>query len=363
MVGAGLAGATAAHILGRQWRVTLVDPRSSCPPVFRAEKIEPDQVDLLRELGLGETLLPHTRRVYQIQAFYRNHHFGTRSIEQYGASYGAMVNTLLATLPAAVQFKVGRVVEVANNPDWQCVRLAGGETLTCRLIIFASGSNSDLLRALHLQRAWVQKYHSLSAGFMIARKDGQPFSFGAATCSSANAKTGIDYVTFFPIENTMRANLFAYPVGDNSWLQRLAHDPNRELRRLFPRLERAIRDYEVVGKVDAAITNLYRTEGQPQPGVVLLGDASQNTSPPTGRGLTKIFTDVLVLRECVPCWFETQGLGSEKVQQFLDHPRKKSADTKAARDAAYRRNACCGRTLQWRIHRTKLRLKMQLARA
>ena len=77
--------------------------------MFRAEKIEPDQVELLRELGLGDILLPHTRRVHAIEGYFRNHHFGTRPIEQYGASYSAMVNTLLASLPRNSQFKLGRV--------------------------------------------------------------------------------------------------------------------------------------------------------------------------------------------------------------------------------------------------------------
>jgi 2-polyprenyl-6-methoxyphenol hydroxylase-like FAD-dependent oxidoreductase len=55
IVGAGLAGAAAAAVLGRLGlRVALVDPRLVSPPVFKAEKIEPDQADLLRCLGLME---------------------------------------------------------------------------------------------------------------------------------------------------------------------------------------------------------------------------------------------------------------------------------------------------------------------
>jgi len=45
VVGAGLAGTAVAAVLGRQGRrVILVDPRPSYPPVFKAEKIDQEQV-------------------------------------------------------------------------------------------------------------------------------------------------------------------------------------------------------------------------------------------------------------------------------------------------------------------------------
>ena len=44
VVGAGLAGVTAATVLGQQGRkVILVDPRPSYPSVFKAEKIHAHQ--------------------------------------------------------------------------------------------------------------------------------------------------------------------------------------------------------------------------------------------------------------------------------------------------------------------------------
>ena len=45
IVGAGVAGAALAAVLGQQGRrVILVDPHAVCPPQFRAEKIEREQV-------------------------------------------------------------------------------------------------------------------------------------------------------------------------------------------------------------------------------------------------------------------------------------------------------------------------------
>src|SRR5579864_9020151 len=50
IVGAGVAGAALAAVLGAQGRrVILVDPRSSCPQVFKAEKLDHEQVQQLRD--------------------------------------------------------------------------------------------------------------------------------------------------------------------------------------------------------------------------------------------------------------------------------------------------------------------------
>src|ERR1700687_2256752 len=90
VVGAGLAGATAAAVLGQQGRrVILVDPRPSCPPVFKAEKLEPDQVQILRQLGLLKHLLlsPGARRIQEVRVGYNGRLFKIEPIEQYGVSF------------------------------------------------------------------------------------------------------------------------------------------------------------------------------------------------------------------------------------------------------------------------------------
>lgn len=53
IVGAGLAGASAATVLARKGvRVMLIDSRQTYPACFKAEKIEPDQAELFRKFGL-----------------------------------------------------------------------------------------------------------------------------------------------------------------------------------------------------------------------------------------------------------------------------------------------------------------------
>ena len=94
--------------------------------------------------------------------------------------------------------------------------------------------------------------------------------------------------------------------------------------------------------------------------VALLGDAGENVCPSTGMGLTKIFTDVDVLSTYVSSWFGTSGMGAEKIASYFDHPSKRTVDTRALQNAFYRRQASTGRSLRWRIHRTRLHISMRL---
>lgn len=360
IVGAGLAGVTAASKLGRNLRITLVDPRSTFPAVFKAEKIEPEQADLLRKLGLLETLLPRARRIREVRSYYGDKFFRITSTEQYGISYRDMVNTLRSALPPKVECKVGRVVKLSNGPDLQVVTLDSGERLTCRLVLLACGLNGDLLRDLQMKRVWIQRAQSAAVGFSLAPTNGRPFPFDALTYSLMSPRTGIDYVSLFPMDETLRANLFAFPFAESQWLQRLVRDPEQELPRILPKLSRAIGEYRVVGRMEASITNLYRTEGDPPDGIVLIGDTAQNVCPSTGSGLTKIFTDVEVLSEHIHHWFETPGMNKGKLHSFFADPRKIAADSAALRTARYRKNACSQRSLKWRVHRLRLHWARQL---
>jgi 2-polyprenyl-6-methoxyphenol hydroxylase-like FAD-dependent oxidoreductase len=362
VIGGGLAGVTAANVLSRQWRVILVDPRPTCAPVFKAEKIEPDQAELLRTLGLLQHLLPRLTRIYEIQSYYRDRPVGIVSTEQYAAPYNVMVDTLREGLCEKVQFRLARAVQIRNSSNQQCVKLDCGEQLICRLVVLACGLKGELLRDLQLERICVQQHQSIAAGFDIMPVDGKQFSFDALTYLLTSPRTGIDYVSLFPIDQqTRRANLFAFPVEDSDWLRKFVLNPQQELRRLMPGLRRVIGHYSVAPHVQTSTISLYRTQGLPPAGVVLIGDSAQNVCPSTGLGLNKVLTDIDVLcSECVPEWFRTPGTGREKMAAFAAHPRKVEADKKALQLARYRANACTNERLKWRIHRSRLSLRMEL---
>src|SRR4051812_21664480 len=57
IVGGGLSGVVAAVVLGRAgYRVTLIDRHAVYPAEFRVEKIAGEQVDLMRRLGLLDSV-------------------------------------------------------------------------------------------------------------------------------------------------------------------------------------------------------------------------------------------------------------------------------------------------------------------
>ena len=62
IVGGGFAGLSTANFLARntQFNITVIDRRSTCPDVFRAEKLEPDQIELLKKLGMLDFRSPNT---------------------------------------------------------------------------------------------------------------------------------------------------------------------------------------------------------------------------------------------------------------------------------------------------------------
>jgi 2-polyprenyl-6-methoxyphenol hydroxylase-like FAD-dependent oxidoreductase len=363
VVGAGLAGTLAAAVLGQQgFRVILVDPRSTCPPVFKAEKIEPDQSLLLRKFGLLESLLPRAGFIRRILCYYNGTLCGINTIEQYGMYYSDMVNTLRARLPQTVLFQLGRVVRIANSAALQRVTLANGEKLTGRFVVLACGLNSDIPSSLGLKRISVQRHHSVAIGFTLARVDGQPFPFDAVTYYSISPRSEVDYLSFFKLGETMRANLFAFPMSGTAWLRQFIQEPHQELRRFFPKLTRAIGDYHIVGKVETALIDLYRTEGEAPSGIALIGDAAQNVCPSTGMGLTKVLTDVDVLcLDCIPLWFRS-GIDRTELSSFYNNARKRDTDAKAIQDALYRRRACTDRSFRWKAHRIRLHMEMQFGR-
>ncbi len=364
VVGAGLAGAAAASLLGRRgFHVLLVDPRASCPPVFKAEKIEPDQAESIAELGLSDLLLSDGNRIREIRSYSNGTYLGSTKTTQYGLHYDTMVNALRQNLPATVEFELGRVCEIDNSEDVQVIHTDDGEKICCRLAVLACGLNGDLLTGLGLKRIWVQKPQSVAVAFNLARPDGRGFDFDSLTYSIASPRIGIDYISFFPLDQKLRANLFAFSDPTATWLQRFAREPNGVLRLLVPKLQRALGDYEIIGSIETASINLYRTEGIQPHGVVLVGDAAQNVCPSTAMGLRKIFTDLEILcSDSVLHWFSTPGMGREKLRTFSDNPRKLEADRKALLDAYYRRNACTAQSTRWRIHRARLRVEMEIGR-
>jgi 2-polyprenyl-6-methoxyphenol hydroxylase-like FAD-dependent oxidoreductase len=363
VVGAGVAGVTAAASLGqRGWRVLLLDPRSNCPPVLKAEKVLRDELHLLRHLALFEPLLPHSGRISELCDAYNGRIFRRNRVEQLGIPYATLVNTLRANLPPTVATKVGSVTRITRDGGTTQVQLAGGGELTARLVVLACGVSGPLLSDLGLRRRMIQKEQSVVLGFDIAPAGSRPFPFQSVTYYPPNSASCIDYLTLFNFRDTMRANLFVFRTSHDPWIREFLRAPQSLLDHALPSLPRVCGDYRITSKVEFGRADLYRTEGNMPDGVVLIGDAFQSVCPSTGLGLRKAFTDVDVLAECVPAWFSTPGMSAQKLASFYEHPRKLSIDAHALQNALHRRSVAIGSSLRWQLHRALLHLKWNLLR-
>jgi 2-polyprenyl-6-methoxyphenol hydroxylase-like FAD-dependent oxidoreductase len=363
VAGAGAAGATAAAVLGQQgWRVVLLDARPTCPPVFKAEKLEQQELSLLRDFGLLEPLLRDSWKVSEVYAACDGRIYKRRTVEQLGMRYADLVNALRANLPPGVETRVGRADRISRDGETTRVHLASGDELTARLVILACGVSGQLPSSLGLRRRVIQKEQCVTLGFDIVADNSHPFPFHGVTYYPTNAATRIDYLTLFKIGRTTRANLFVFRSSNDPWIRAFMQEPRLQIERVLPKLPRVIGEFQVASKVECSRVDLYRTEGDLPAGVVCIGDALQNTCPSTGFGLKRVFTHVDVLAECVPEWFSTPGMGAEKFKTFYDHPRVRFADAHALRRAFAQRRAATDMSLRWRLYRGVLRLNRTLSR-
>jgi 2-polyprenyl-6-methoxyphenol hydroxylase-like FAD-dependent oxidoreductase len=352
IVGAGLAGSSAAAVLARKGvRVVLIDSHEAYPRCFKAEKIEPDQAELLRKLGLLEGLLPFASRIREVARARKGRVIRVLRLEQYGIFYQDMVNAVRQQLPPSVTRKTARVRDISPGPDVSRVTLMGGETITARLVVLACGTGGNLHAGLGLDKHMIHAEYSLSIGFNIAREDGQPFPFDSLSYYPDGPRAQIAFLTLFPIRDVMRANFFVYRSPGEKWVSLFRKDPDAELVRALPGLIEATGPFRVTSKVEICPIDLYRVDGYERPGLVLIGDAYQSVCPTTGTGLSKVLTDVDVLCDCVPEWLGTSGMGAEKIARYYGEPRRKACDARSLQEAIFCRTLSTHTSLRWRIYR------------
>ena len=352
IVGGGLAGATAAAMLGKAgYDIALIDPHETYPPEFRCEKLDASQVELLRKTGLAEPVLRQASLDGTVAILRYGRLLASKQSARYGIIYDTLVNAIRKQVPERVSQIRAKVTGVAKGADRQTLMLSGGGELSARLVVMANGLHPGLAQSLGIERRVVSRCHTMAIGFDMRPAGRASFGFKALTYYPEKASDGVAYMSSFPAGGKLRVNLFTYWQACDERLAGMRDAPVETLMRLWPKLQRALGGF-VVENVRIRPIDLYVTEGYRQPGIVLVGDAFATACPAVGVGANKVLTDVERLCNVhIPRWLASPGMGVEKIASFYADPIKRACDENSAARSFYLRSLSTDEGLAWRGRR------------
>ena len=353
IVGGGLAGSSAAAMLGRAGiPAVLIDPHPVYPPDLRCEKISGDQVNILRKTGLAETTLRAATLDDHVWLARFGYLLDKKPSDQYGILYDTLVNTMRTQIPDDVETIHAKAIAISTSAERQKVALSNGEEISARLVVLSNGLNVGLRHTLGIERHVISDCHSIMAGFDFTPVGRSTFDFPALTYYPERSHDRMAYLTLFPIGNVMRANLLVYRRMDDPWLRQLREAPEQTLLAMMPALRRIAGEFKVTGQIKIRPADLYVTEGHRQPGIVLIGDAFATSCPAAGTGTDKVFTDVERLCNVhIPDWLATDGMDEEKIAAFYDDPVKTACDAWSTAKAYQLRSLSIDNGISWRARR------------
>jgi 2-polyprenyl-6-methoxyphenol hydroxylase-like FAD-dependent oxidoreductase len=354
IIGGGLAGSTAAAMLGRAGIPTvLIDPHQAYPFDFRVEKISGDeQLGRFYQTGIADSVLRSATHDGENWIARFGYLLDKKPSRQYGIMYDALIGAVRAEIVTPAELINAKVTDVSTSAERQKLTLSNGETISARLVVLANGLSVGLRHHLGIERQILSTSHSISIGFDMVPVGRAAFEFPALTYFSERVKERVAYVTLFPIGNRMRANLFVYREVDDPWLREMRKNPVETMNAALPRLRRITGEYGVTGDVKIRPADLYVSTGYRQPGVVLVGDAFAHTCPVTGTGTDKVFTDVAQLCNVhIPAWLATEGMDENKIASFYDDPVKQACDAWSMAKAVSFRKVTIENGLYWRAQR------------
>src|ERR1700761_5958112 len=121
IIGAGLAGATAAAMLGRAGiAAVLVDPHELYPPDFRVEKLAGEaQLNRFRNTGLADSVLGKATFNGENWIARFGRVLDREPSPQYGIRYDTLVNAVREEIPPSIGRIVAKVVAVTASEHRQ----------------------------------------------------------------------------------------------------------------------------------------------------------------------------------------------------------------------------------------------------
>src|SRR3954467_1222694 len=354
IVGGGLAGSTAAAMLGRAGiSAILIDPHPVYRPDFRIEKLSGhQQIERFRKTGLAEAIL--RRATHDGENWIAR--FGVlldrRPSQQFGIMYGDLINAIRSEIPPVTETIHAKATAIKTSAGRQKLTLSNGLELSARLVVLANGLNVSLRHTLGIERQIVSTCHSISLGFDMVPIGRAAFDFPALTYFSERPSDRIAYLTLFPIGTTMRANLFVYRSFDDPWLVELRRAPAETLNAALPRLKRITGRFDIPGELKIRPVDLYVNDASGLPGLVLVGDAFSTSCPTAGTGCDKVFTDVERLCNLyIPRWLASDGMDTSKIATFYADPVKRACDDWSAAKAFDFRSVSIATSPYWTAQR------------
>src|SRR4030081_3801749 len=353
IVGGGLAGSTAAAMLGRAGvRAVMIDPHALYPPELRCEKLGGDQLDLLRKTGLADATLRAATLDGEVWEARFGYVVGKRPSDQHGVMYDTLVNTMRAQISGDVDTILAKASAVSNSAERQRIVLSNDEEISARLVVLANGLNVGLRYSLGINRRVISECHLGACGFNVEPLGRAAFAFPALTYWPKRSSSRMAYLTLFPIGGAMRANLMVYRDMTDPWLHGFRQAPEQAMRAMMPGLQRMMGEFKVSGPIKIRPADLCVTDGYLQPGIVLVGDAFSTSCPAAGTGATKVFTDVERLCNVyIPQWLATDGMDAEKIAGFYNDSEKTACEARCLAKAYHLRSLSIDNGLSWRARR------------
>src|ERR1700744_5915510 len=121
IIGGGLAGSTAAAMLGRAGiSAVLIDPHPLYPPDFRVEKISGgEQVERFAKSGIAESVLRSATLDGTIWIARGSYVLDRRQSQQFGMMYDDLVNTIRRHIPVGIEQIHAKVIAVSTSAERQ----------------------------------------------------------------------------------------------------------------------------------------------------------------------------------------------------------------------------------------------------
>src|SRR6185503_4054707 len=132
IIGDGLAGSTAAAMLGRAGIPTvLIDPHEVYPFDFRVEKISGDeQVDRFCRTGIADSVLRSATHDGENWIARFGYLLDKRPSRQFGIMYDTLIGAIRAEIAAPAELVFAKVTDVSTSIDRQKLTLSDGQTIS-----------------------------------------------------------------------------------------------------------------------------------------------------------------------------------------------------------------------------------------